>query len=119
MNRRGFLKSLGTLAAGFAILPAATTYGRRWKIAANGFSVPAAGLLKSASCDELGGVLSTDLTLMWNLKFLEKELHIIDVIPEEGTIDVFRTIKLKRFVDPKRFKQNLFKDTVVMTTQNL
>ena len=30
MNRRGFLRSLATVAAGFTVLPAATTYARRW-----------------------------------------------------------------------------------------
>jgi hypothetical protein len=31
MNRRGFLRSLGALAAGFSILPSATLYTRTWK----------------------------------------------------------------------------------------
>jgi hypothetical protein len=30
MNRRGFFKTLAAAAAGFAILPAATTYARNW-----------------------------------------------------------------------------------------
>ena len=31
MNRRGFFKTLATVAAGFTILPPATTYERIWK----------------------------------------------------------------------------------------
>lgn len=31
MKRRDFFKTLATAVAGFAILPAATTYARRWK----------------------------------------------------------------------------------------
>jgi len=30
MNRRGFLRSIGLAAAAFTVLPAATTYARRW-----------------------------------------------------------------------------------------
>lgn len=36
MNRRSFLRNLAVAAAGFAILPSATTYARKWK-----FTTPA------------------------------------------------------------------------------
>ena len=32
MNRRGFFSTLAKAAAGFTILPAATTYGRIWRV---------------------------------------------------------------------------------------
>ena len=44
MNRRGFLKDLGVLAAGFAILPSAQLYTRTWKVQR---AVPAEWIINS------------------------------------------------------------------------
>ncbi len=40
MNRRGFFQTLGTIAAGFTILPGALTYTRKWKPIDCGIYVP-------------------------------------------------------------------------------
>lgn len=69
MNRRGFLKSIGKIAAGFTILPSATTYLRSWKLSDGGLIIPDNELL------------NTGLILDWNLEYLKnlmREFYIIN-----------------------------------------
>lgn len=44
MNRRSFFGTLAKAAAGFYVLPAATSYARRWRPTAAGVLVPDQGL---------------------------------------------------------------------------
>lgn len=63
MNRRGFLRSLGAIAAGFSILPAATTYARNWKPVESGLLMPE-------------DFLPVNMILKENLKCLKKARKI-------------------------------------------
>jgi len=75
MNRRGFLKSLGTLAAGFAILPAATTCKRIWKPSQSGLFLPNSNY----------ELLNADMVLMYNLQYLKDHCAVLHDISMDIT----------------------------------
>lgn len=59
MNRRSFFETLGKAIAGFAILPAATTYARRWVPTASGVVVPEIEMVVHYDIEYLSGTVRT------------------------------------------------------------
>lgn len=86
MNRRGFLSTMLKVAVACAVLPAATTYARTWKPLPSGIVIPEyAGAL---------GALNTQLTLQWNLVFIENQLAVIDdIVCHESSPILFSIIQ--------------------------
>lgn len=92
MNRRSFLKSLGTVATGFAILPAATTYKRIWKPNQSGLFLP-------NSNDGLFGLLNTDMVWMYNIASLKDRLALYRISNNGREPFAFSTNARSQFVE--------------------